>query len=237
MINTIEVKSISKSYGRIKALDNVSFTAKKGDIIALLGPNGSGKTTLLNILSTVLSQDKGDVFILTKNIEFNKMFIKKNLGFLAEGSPLYADMSVISFLSYIAKIKNENIKSIKEIAEMVKITNVLDQKIETLSKGYLRRVSFAQSLLGSPQILLLDEPTDGLDPNQKDVIREVIKNISKQKTIIISTHLLDDVQTLANKIVLINKGKIIAQGSKLDILNQAKTTDIEKAFKALTKEK
>ncbi len=236
MINTIEVKNLSKSYGAIQALDNISFSAKKGDIIALLGPNGSGKSTLLNILSTVLSADKGDVFILNKNIEYNQMFIKNHLGFLAEGSPLYADMSVKSFLHYIAKIKGVKNDQVLDIINTVKISNVINQKIETLSKGYLRRVSFAQALLGNPEILLLDEPTDGLDPNQKEVIRDVIEGLSKEKTIIISTHLLDDVQAIANKIVLINKGKIIIEGTQIELLNKAKTTNLAKAFQTLTKE-
>ncbi|MFI3241390.1 MAG: ABC transporter ATP-binding protein [Alphaproteobacteria bacterium] len=236
MINTINVKGVSKSYSKIQALKDIRFFAKKGEVIALLGPNGSGKTTLMNILAGVLTPDEGEIFILNKNLEYNKQFIKKHLGFLPEGSPLYGDMKVKDFLTYMAKLKNVDIAKIKKISKEVKIDNVLEQKIETLSKGYLRRVSFAQSLLADPEILLLDEPTDGLDPNQKEVIRDIIKKISAKKTIIISTHLLDDVKTIASKVLLINNGSIIIDGSVDEMLKQTNTKDIETAFKTLTKE-
>ncbi len=234
MTENIKLINITKHYGNIKAVNNFNFVAKKGEIIALLGPNGAGKSTLMNMITGFLAPSSGKIFVAGLNIADYPEKAKEKIGFLPEGSPLYPDMSVKMFLKYMADIRNVGKNEIKKAVELAKIENVLHQKIETLSKGYLRRVGFAQSVLSNPDILLLDEPTDGLDPNQKAHMRELIAKMGKNKTIIISTHLLDEAQTVCNRIVLINKGEIMADGTCQEILKQTKTKSLEKAFAKLT---
>ena len=236
MPETIEIINLSKNFGSLCAVKNINFKAQRGEIIALLGPNGAGKTTLMNMIAGYLSPSSGIIKILGKENSSENLFSKAQIGFLPEGSPLYPDMSVQAFLQYMAELKNiKNISSrLQEVAHIAKIDNVLSQKIETLSKGYRRRVGFAQSILSNPEILLLDEPTDGLDPNQKEHIRQEIKHQGQNKTILISTHLLDEAQTLASRIILIDHGQIKADGTLTEILKQTATADIEQAFKKLT---
>ncbi|MBQ2885499.1 MAG: ABC transporter ATP-binding protein [Alphaproteobacteria bacterium] len=233
---TINIVNVSKNYGTIEAIKNVSIATNKGDIIALLGPNGAGKSTLMNMVAGYLSPTSGNIFVNGNDVEKNDIKTKKDIGFLSEGSPLYQDMTVICFLKYMIQLKlgatDEN--ELKRIIDVAKIENVKFQKIETLSKGFLRRVGFAQSIIGNPDILLLDEPTDGLDPNQKDHMKKLIKELGKEKTIIISTHLLDEAESVANRVILINQGKIIIDGTVKDILNKTKKKTLEESFKLLT---
>ena len=232
--NTIAVQNLTKSYGDIKAVNHVRFEAKAGDIIALLGPNGAGKSTLMNMLAGYLAPQSGTIEILGKNTDKYPLFAKQNIGFLPEGSPLYPDFSVQTFLNYIAALRKLPKSVVAEAAKLAQIENVMKQKNETLSKGYQRRVGFAQSILSNPPILLLDEPTDGLDPNQKDYIRRLIAQMSKDKTIIISTHLLEEAETVCNRIILMDKGTIKADGRLKDILQQTKSKNLADAFRSLT---
>ena len=230
----IEIRHLTKDYGNLRAVDDLSFTAAAGEIIALLGPNGAGKSTLMNMITGYLAPSSGDVFVLGRNIRDNPLSAKASVGFLPEGAPLYPDLSVRDFLRYMAELRGLPAARIAEAAETANVTQVLRQKIETLSKGYLRRVGFAQSILSDPPLLLLDEPTDGLDPNQKEHIRSLINRMGKNKTILISTHLLEEAQTICNRIIIINKGQIVADGCLNDILKQNKTDSLEKVFKKLT---
>ncbi len=238
MTATLQIKNLTKDFGKIKAVDNCSFSAKNGEIIALLGPNGAGKSTLMNMISGYLAPSGGEIFILNKNIQNNSLFAKQNIGYLPEGAPAYPDLSVRDFLGYMAELRGfrgkEKQRIIAEIAKTAKIENILSQKNETLSKGYQRRVGFAQSIISDPPILLLDEPTDGLDPNQKQHIRALIFAMKKNKTILISTHLLDEAESLCDRIILINRGKIMADGNLAHILKQAKAASLEEAFHNLT---
>ena len=242
-MNWLCVKNISKTYDKIQALDNVSFNVKKGEIIALLGPNGAGKSTLMNIISGYLAPSSGDVFIKDMDIAKETLNAQKNIGFLSEGAPLYSDMKVKTYLKYMIELKlfTEEINTKKIVKEeferIVKVANiehVLDQKIETLSKGYVRRVGFAQSIIGDPSILLLDEPTDGLDPNQKDYMKKLIKNMGQGKSIVVSTHLLDEAESIASRIILINKGKIVINDTLKNILNKTKCSNLDEVFKMMT---
>ena len=237
MTDSIKLVNINKTYSNITAVENFNFVAKKGEIIALLGPNGAGKSTLMNMITGFLAPTSGKIFVEGLDISLYPEKTKEKIGFLPEGSPLYQDMSVKMFLQYMASIRGVGKKEIQNAVKLANIDNVLNQKIETLSKGYLRRVGFAQSVLTNPDILLLDEPTDGLDPNQKTHMRNLISKMGKNKTIIISTHLLDEAETVCNRIVLINKGKIMADGTCQDILKQTKTKSLEKAFAKLTIDK
>jgi ABC-2 type transport system ATP-binding protein len=171
---TVEIKNLYKNYGEITASDNVNLTAYKGDIIALLGPNGAGKSTLMNMIAGFLAPTSGQITVMGKDIAQNALFAKEQIGFLPEGAPLYPDLSVKMFLRYMAELRGVNKAQIKFAADTANINDVMQQKIETLSKGYLRRVGFAQSIWSNPPILLLGEPTDGLDPNQKGYMRRLI---------------------------------------------------------------
>lgn len=232
---SIDVKNLSKSFGNICAVDDVSFSAYPSQIIALLGPNGAGKSTLMNMIAGFLSQNNGKIEIFGKNNEQYPIETKREIGFLPEGAPLYADMSVESFLKYLAELKSLAKDEVKRVMNLANIEHVAKQKIETLSKGYKRRVGFAVSILGNPPILLLDEPTDGLDPNQKEHMLGLIKDMSCEKTIIISTHLLDEAQTIANRIMIMNKGKIKVDGDLESITKQTRTNSLENAFIKLTR--
>lgn len=234
---TLKISHLCKKYDSITASDNLSFCVKKGEIVALLGPNGAGKSTLMNMISGYLAPTSGSIEVLGKNIAASALFAKENIGFLPEGSPLYPDISVKMFLQYMAELRGVDKKRVDEVAKIANIKEIINQKIETLSKGYQRRVGFAQSILSNPPLLLLDEPTDGLDPNQKDYIRKLIVEMAKNKTIIISTHLLEEAETVCNRIILLDKGKIKADGSLSDILEKSKADNLADAFRNLTAHK
>lgn len=235
MIEAVKTENLNKIYGNIKATDNFNFSAHKGEIIALLGPNGAGKSTLMNMLAGFSAPTSGKILIEGMDIWEHPQEAKAKIGFLPEGSPLYPDMSVKMFLKYMAGLRQIGKTEIEKAVSMAKIENVSEQKIETLSKGYLRRVGFAQSILSNPDILLLDEPTDGLDPNQKEHMRSLITQMGKNKTIIISTHLLEEAENICTRIILINKGKIMADGTLAEILAAADAENLAAAFKKLTR--
>lgn len=238
MESTLRIKNLTKRFGDICAVNNINFETFSGEIIAVLGPNGAGKSTLMNMISGFLAPTLGEIWVEEKNITDNALFAKQQIGFLPEGSPLYPDMSVNLFLNYMAELRRltgtEKKERVENILKTAKIEDIRHQKIETLSKGYLRRVGFAQSIISDPKILLLDEPTDGLDPNQKEHMRKLITGMGKNKTILISTHLLEEAETLATRIILINKGKIIIDGTLQDILKKAGKDNLNEAFRKLT---
>lgn len=234
MKKTLEICALLKQYGNVCAVDMVSFNAQKGEIIALLGPNGAGKSTLLNMISGLLAPDSGTIKVCETEINTSPDIYKGNIGFLAEGAPMYGDMTVEDFLSYMAALKGVAQAQVQAAEKLAQIEDVKDMRIENLSKGYKRRVGFAQSILSDPPLLLLDEPTDGLDPNQKEHIRRLIKAMGKNKTIIISTHLLDDVEEMCNRIMIMNQGKIVADGDKSEVLKSARARSLATAFKKLT---
>ncbi len=234
---TIKTINLNKMYGKIHAVSDFNFEASKGEIIALLGPNGAGKSTLMNMMTGFLSPTSGDIFIDGENIKQNPLKAKEKIGFLPEGAPIYPDMSVKMFLNYMRQLRGATKERLSEVIKIANIENVLSQKVETLSKGYLRRVGFAQSILSDPEILFLDEPTDGLDPNQKEHMQNLISQMGKNKTILISTHLLDEAQTIANRIVVINQGKLVIDGTLAQIKEKTKTKSLAEAFKKLTNNK
>lgn len=235
MTLTLQVNGLTKNFGRLAAVKNITFSAEKGEVIALLGPNGAGKSTLMNMITGYLAPSSGTVKILGTDIAADPMAAKTNIGFLPEGSPLYPDLSVRAFLRYMAELRKVPAARIDEVAVIANIEPVLSQRVETLSKGYLRRVGFAQSILSNPPILLLDEPTDGLDPNQKDHIRSLITAMGRDKTIIISTHLLDEAESIATRIILMAKGQIKADGPLPQILSTAAAPNLAEAFRILTR--
>ncbi|MBE6448844.1 MAG: ABC transporter ATP-binding protein [Alphaproteobacteria bacterium] len=233
MLTKLEVSNLTKTYDSNIAVNNISFSLGTG-ITALLGPNGAGKSTLMNIIAGFLSSDSGEIKINNFNTCKSPIYCKNEIGFLPEGSPLYSDMSVRSFLTYIASLRDLNKNAVSLAAQKSQIENVMHKKIETLSKGYQRRVGFAQSIISNPNILLLDEPTDGLDPNQKEHILKLIKEMSQNKIIFISTHLLDEAETIADKIIIMDQGQIKIQGTLSAILKKTDSKTLAQAFKKLT---
>jgi len=208
MINAI---GLTKNYGPVRAVDNVSFEIREGEITGLLGPNGAGKTTTLRMLTCYLRPDGGSISVGSYTNGENPIEIKKLMGYLPESAPLYGDMLVYDYLSYVAEIRGiEDRKKIEEMGELCGILEVMHKNISELSKGYKQRVGLAQSMIHDPDILVLDEPTSGLDPNQIIEIRNLIKKIGKKKTIILSTHILSEVEATCDRIIIISRGKIVA---------------------------
>ena len=223
----IEVKNLTKSYGSKKAVDNISFTVNDGEILGFLGPNGAGKTTTMNIITGYLSASAGTATINDIEIYENPIKAKRQIGYLPEHPPLYLDMTVIEYLSFIfelKKIKLPRKKHIDEICEQVRIMDVQKRIVKNLSKGYRQRVGLAQAMLGNPSVLILDEPTVGLDPMQIIEIRNLIKDLGKNYTIILSSHILPEVQATCERVIVINKGVIIADDTP-DNLSRSMSTD------------
>ena len=211
----LKVENISKSFGDFQAIDSLSFEVKIGDVMGFLGPNGAGKTTSMRVITGYLKSDMGNIYIDNKNIEIDPIHAKSMIGYLPEGVPLYLDFSPYLYLDYVCqvrKIQNSKKKIEKGIKDLQR-QEVKDVRIETLSKGFKRRVGIAQALIHDPKLLILDEPTDGLDPLQKFEVRKLIKNLSKKKAIIISTHILDEVPEVCNKCLIINEGKKVFEGT------------------------
>ncbi len=234
-MTAIDIERLSKVYGNKIAVNDLTIKFEAGQIVALLGENGAGKSTLLNMMAGFLAPTTGKIMVNGDDLALKPEKVKSQIGFLPEGSPLYDDMKVGVFLSYMADLKSVNRNNVAEVIKLANLDEVKDCKIETLSKGYRRRTGFAVSLLNNPQILLLDEPTDGLDPNQKTHLLNLIRNMGKEKIIIISTHLLDEVQMIADRIMIMHKGEIKADGSFAAIMEQNKTTSLDEAFVKLTR--
>lgn len=213
----IEVQNVTKHYGQHVALDNLSFTVNEGEILGFLGPNGAGKSTTMNIITGYISATDGSVKVDGKDILESPEEVKKKIGYLPEQPPLYNDMTVEEYLQFAAKLKkveasNES-ETIKRVMEVVKITDVKNRLIKNLSKGYKQRVGLAQAIIGDPEVLILDEPTVGLDPKQIIEIRNLIKDLGKKHTIILSSHILPEVSAVCDRVLIINKGQIVAAGT------------------------
>lgn len=228
----VVVENLTKSFGFQKAIDSVTFNVKRGEILGFLGPNGAGKTTTMKIMSCFLFPDYGNIYIGKYSIHKNVQKIKQVIGYLPEHNPLYEEMNVIDFLGFIAKI--HSIPSYKitarvlDIIRMCGLDNEKHKNIRELSKGYRQRVGLAQALIHDPQVLILDEPTTGLDPNQIIEIRELIKNIGREKTVILSSHILAEVEATCDKVLIINKGKIVANGTSSELRSRSTTEKLLK---------
>ncbi|HOO57093.1 MAG TPA: ATP-binding cassette domain-containing protein [bacterium] len=217
----IEVKNVSKRYGSLRAVTDVSFRLEKGEVLGLLGPNGAGKTTLMRIMTGYLPASEGVVTIDGRNINEAPLAVKKQIGYLPENPPLYGDMSVKSYLQFTAEIKgvprSQRKERISSVIEMISLETVAPRLIENLSKGYRQRVGLAQALIHNPDVLVLDEPTVGLDPHQIIEIRNLIKNLAKEHTIILSSHILPEVSATCDRVVILNEGKVVAVDTQQDL--------------------
>lgn len=214
---SIEVTNLSKSYGAQKALDSITFSVKKGEIVGFLGPNGAGKSTLMKILTTYLAADEGIALVNDKNVISDTKEVQKIIGYLPEHNPLYLDLYVREYLAFNADVYKVPSSRIQEVIELTGLTPESHKKIGQLSKGYRQRVGLANALLHNPEVLILDEPTTGLDPNQLVEIRNVIKNVGKDKTVFLSTHIMQEVEAICDRVIIIDKGKIVAD-KKLEVL-------------------
>ncbi|MTI63400.1 ATP-binding cassette domain-containing protein [Methylophaga sp.] len=222
----IEIDDLAKYFGAIKAVDGVSFSVSKGEVLGFLGPNGAGKSTTMKMITGFLAPTRGTVRVCGYDVLKDPISVKAHLGYLPEGAPAYADMTPDSFLHFIAEIRGikgaDRKRAVASAAERARITNVMFQPIETLSKGYKRRVGLAQSILHNPPVLILDEPTDGLDPNQKHEVRTLINEMAEDKAIIISTHILEEVHALCTRNVVIANGKIRFDGTPQELESRSR---------------
>jgi ABC-2 type transport system ATP-binding protein len=209
-LSMITVQGITKQFGDITAVNNISFSIREGEITGLLGPNGAGKTTTLRMLTCYLKPDKGAISIGTFNVEDNPVDVRKIVGYLPESAPVYNDMLVYDYLSYIAEVRGTGQSKIAEMGSLCGINEVMHMNIGELSKGFKQRVGLAQAMIHDPEILILDEPTSGLDPNQIIEIRNLIREIGKRKTIILSTHILPEVEATCDRVIIIDRGNIVA---------------------------
>ena len=234
----ININGLCRSFGPIIAVNNVSFDVKKGEVLGFLGPNGAGKSTVMKMLACFLKPDSGTATVCGHDILKNSIEVRRSIGYLAENVPLYNEMTAGDFLDFICDARGINDKARKQavdrVVSMCSIESVYHQTIETLSKGYKRRVGLAQALIHEPGVLILDEPTDGLDPNQKHEVRELINKMSKEKCIIISTHILDEVEAVCSRTIIMSKGQILAD-STAEKLKEEYKCDLDSVFRKITK--
>lgn len=227
---SIKVENLTKKYGTQRAVDNISFEVKEGEILGFLGPNGAGKTTTMKIITCYMAPSDGDVTVDGLSIHENPDLIKKKIGYLPESNPLYYDMPVLEYLEFVAELQGVPKDQIKKrIVEMVRVCGLnveKHKKIGELSKGYKQRVGLAQAMIHDPDILILDEPTTGLDPNQIVEIRKLIRELGREKTVILSTHILPEVEATCDRILIINNGKIVADGTPESLRNKTQGQEL-----------
>ncbi len=236
----IEVKELRRSFGPIVAVDGVSFSVEKGDVLGFLGPNGAGKTTVMRILACFLTPDSGTASVCGYDILKKPVQVRRSLGYLAENAPAYNEMTVGAFLNFVCDARqitgSKRKQSLDRIVPMCAIESVYHQTIETLSKGYQRRVGLAQALIHDPDVLILDEPTDGLDPNQKYEVRKLINKMAKDKSIIVSTHILEEVEAVCSRMIIISRGRILVDSTP-EKLKEKYRCSLDEVFRKITRAK
>jgi len=231
----IEISHLSKRYGPLTAVDDISFNVAAGEVLGFLGPNGAGKSTTMKMITGFLAPTSGSVSVCGHDVERAPLAAKACMGYLPEGAPSYGEMSVRNFLGFIADIRGlvgeRRRARLDDVIERLGLQSVLEQVIETLSKGYKRRVGLAQALVHDPQVLILDEPTDGLDPNQKHEVRSLINTMAKDKIIVISTHILEEVDAVCTRAIIIARGKLVADGTPAALKGRAPSGRLEDVFR------
>jgi ABC-2 type transport system ATP-binding protein len=237
-MDMIEVKELRRSFGPVIAVDGISFNVEEGEVLGLLGPNGAGKTTAMRILACFMRPDSGTATICGYDILKNPIDVRRSLGYLAENVPAYNEMTVGSFLNFICDVReiwgNNRRQTLDQIVPMCSIESVYHQSIETLSKGYKRRVGLAQALIHDPDVLILDEPTDGLDPNQKYEVRKLIQKMAKKKCIIVSTHILEEVDAVCTRTIIIAKGRILVDSTPKKLKEEYQCS-LDSVFRKITR--
>ena len=237
----ISLKNITKKFDEFVAVDNLSMDIKNGEVLGFLGPNGAGKSTTMKMITGFMKPTEGIIKIKDMDVDVKPIECKKLIGYLPEGAPLYGDMTPISMLKFVAYTRGMSFQEFKKALDIVvvktEITDVINQPIDTLSKGYKRRVGLAQALIHDPEILILDEPTDGLDPNQKHHVRNLINEMGKKKAIIISTHILEEVDTVCSRVCIIAKGKKLVDKKPNDLKKIFKNKSLDNIFREITLKK
>lgn len=223
----IEITNLSKRFGDLTAVDGISFQVSRGNVLGFLGPNGAGKSTTMKMITGFIAPDAGSVVVGGDDISLHPVEVKRRIGYLPEGAPLYGDMTVMGFLGFIAEIRGyrgrERSQRVDRAVELVSLASVIDKPIETLSKGFKRRVGLAQAILHDPQVLILDEPTDGLDQNQKHDVRKLIRSMAEDKIIVLSTHILEEVDAVCNRAIIIAEGRIVSDGTPAELAARSRT--------------
>jgi ABC-2 type transport system ATP-binding protein len=235
----IEVKGLIKTYGAKRAVDGVSFSVNRGDILGFLGPNGAGKSTTMKMITGFLRPDAGTATVDGIDVTSDPVAVKRRLGYLPESAPAYPEMTVEEFLWFIAEVRGfretvEKRARVEHVLGLTHLISVRKQTIETLSKGYKQRVGFAQALLHNPPVLVLDEPTDGLDPNQKNEVRSLIKSMAAEKAVILSTHILEEVEAICTRVIIISQGKVVADETPAQLRARQPGARMDEIFRSLT---
>ncbi len=238
MTALIEIERLTKRFGAFTAVDDVSFTVSRGEVLGFLGPNGAGKSTTMKMLAGFVTPSAGTARICGHDVQTDSLAARKTLGFLPEGAPTYPEMSVLSFLRFVARIRNYRGGELEDRVEaaiaMTSLASVRLQPVETLSKGFKRRVGLAQSLLHDPPVLVLDEPTDGLDPNQKHEVRTLIARMAPEKAIVISTHILEEVEAVCSRAIVIAHGRVVADATPAELAARHPSGKLDDVFRDLT---
>ncbi|MBI1731166.1 MAG: ABC transporter ATP-binding protein [Gammaproteobacteria bacterium] len=234
----IEVRQLDKRFGAIHAVRNVSFTVRHGEVLGFLGPNGAGKSTTMKMIAGFLEPTAGTVLVNGHDVLEDPITVKSSIGYLPEGAPTYGEMTVLRFLNFVAEIRGldgaERRQRVDHVVRQIHLEGVLHQTIETLSKGFKRRVGVAQCILHDPGVMIMDEPTDGLDPNQKHEVRSLIKEMAREKAIVISTHILEEVDAVCSRAIIIAAGQLLFDGTPIELRARSPDNDIDNAFRLLT---
>jgi ABC-2 type transport system ATP-binding protein len=234
----IEITHLTKRYGALSAVDDISFSVEPGQVLGFLGPNGAGKSTTMKMIAGFLAPTAGTVRVFGHDVEIEPLAAKKMMGYLPEGAPSYGEMTVTAFLNFISDIRDLKgdlrEQRRRDVIERLSLQSVLEQSIETLSKGFRRRVGLAQAIIHDPKVLVLDEPTDGLDPNQKHEVRTLINQMAKDKIIIVSTHILEEVDAVCNRAMIIAMGKVVADDTPAQLKARLPSGRLDEVFRMLT---
>lgn len=233
----VRVRDLGKSYGAIRAVDGISFDVARGDILGFLGPNGAGKTTAMKLITGFLEPDSGSVVVAGHDVAADPLAAQRRIGYLPENAPAYGEMTVSGFLRFVADARNlagSTAGAIDRAVEMTGLGSVRNQTVDTLSKGFKRRVGLAQALIHDPDVLILDEPTDGLDPNQKVLVQDLLANLSQERCVILSTHILDEAEKVCNRAVIISAGRIVVDSTPAELVQQAVSGRLDEVFRTLT---
>ena len=233
----VRVRNLRKSYGSIRALDGISFEVSGGDILGFLGPNGAGKTTAMKLITGFLEPDGGTVVVAGHDVGRDPLAAQRRLGYLPENAPAYGEMTVDGFLRFVADARDvvDADSAIDRVVDMTALRTVRYQTIETLSKGFKRRVGLAQAMIHNPEVLILDEPTDGLDPNQRVLVQDLLANISQERCVILSTHILDEAEQVCNRAIIISDGRILVDSTPAELVEQSSSGRLDEMFRTITR--
>jgi ABC-2 type transport system ATP-binding protein len=235
----IKVENLSKSFGDKRAVDDIFFEVGRGEVLGFLGPNGAGKSTTMRVITGFLPPTAGKVSVCGLDVQENPIEVKRRIGYLPEAAPSYTEMSVLSFLKFAAEMRGlrgeERAKAVRRVVDLCHLEGVLGQTIDTLSKGFRHRTCLAQALVHDPEVLILDEPTDGLDPNQKHEVRTLIRRMGENKAIIFSTHILEEVEAACTRAIIIDRGRIVANGTPAELKARSPTGKLEDFFRSITR--